>query len=460
MKERFIVQYRLKMQPFQEHILNKRFEIGRKIYNALAHVTLNQYQEMKKRKDYRKALEEKDWKKVGEIRKEFGFSEYSFHSLVKQMQQHFKCHIDSNTAQKIATNLWKAYEKVFYGNGKQIHFKKYGTFDSLEGKSNKSGIRFKDNHLEWLKLKIPVKVKTNYEIEALEREIAYCRIVRDGRYYLQIVFKGKAPEKRQKVGKGDVGLDIGTSTLAIASEKEVKIIELADKSQPNQEEINKLRRKLERSRRATNVDNYNADGTISKGKHKWKRSKHYQETLNKLKEIYRKQRQIRKYQHECLANLVISLGDKVYVEKMNFAALSKKSKKVEKNEKGKYKRRRRFGKSIANRAPAMFLAILDRKLKKYDRKLIEIDTQAARASQFNHIEQSYKKKKLSQRWNDFNGVKVQRDMYSAFLIMNVNEDLKSFDIEKCNERFAKFYELHEEEVARLKGNKNLSSIAI
>ena len=65
----------------------------------------------------------------------------------------FKCHIDSNTAQKIATNLWKAYEKVFYSKGKRIHLKKYGTFESLEGKSNKSGIRFKDNHLEWLKLK-------------------------------------------------------------------------------------------------------------------------------------------------------------------------------------------------------------------------------------------------------------------------------------------------------------------
>ena len=55
---------------------------------------------------------------------------------------------------------------------------------------------------------------------------------------------------------------------------------------------------------------------------------------------------------------------------------------------------------------------------------------------------------------------MQRDMYSAFLIMNVNEDLKSFNIAKYNERFAKFYELPEGEVARLKGNKNLSSIAI
>ena len=460
MKERFIVQYRLRMQPYQRHILDKRFEIGRRIYNALAHVTLNRYREMIKRKDYRQSLQNKDWKEVNRIRQNFGFSEYSFHSLVKRMQQHFKCHIDSNTAQKIATNLWKAYEKVFYGNGQRIHFKKYGDFNSLEGKSNKSGIRFKEGQLEWLKLKIPIVVRTDYEIKAFEREIAYCRIVKDRSYHLQIVFKGKAPKKEHKIGKGNVGLDIGTSTLAIASESEVKILELADKAQPQQQEINKLLRQLDRSRRATNTNNYNPDGTISKGKHKWNRSKHYQKNLKKLKEIYRKQREVRKYQHECLSNFVISLGDTVYVEKMNFAALSKKSKKVEKNEKGKFKRRRRFGRSIANRAPAMFLSILDRKLKKYGRELIEIDTTAARASQFNHFEQSYKKKKLSQRWNDFNGVKVQRDMYSAFLIMNVNEDLKSFNVEKCNERFAKFYELHEEEVARLKGNKNLSSIAI
>ena len=105
MKESFIVQYRLKMQPYQKNILNKRFEIGRKIYNALVHITLNRYQEMKKRKDYRKALEERDFKTVNKIRQEFGFNEYSFHSLVKQMQQHFKCHIDSNTAQKIAKQI-------------------------------------------------------------------------------------------------------------------------------------------------------------------------------------------------------------------------------------------------------------------------------------------------------------------------------------------------------------------
>ena len=90
----------------------------------------------------------------------------------------------------------------------------------------------------------------------------------------------------------------------------------------------------------------------------------------------------------------------------------------------------------------------------------KLNTYEAKASQFNHFDKTYTKKTLSQRWNDFNGIKIQRDLYSAFLIMNINDDLKSFDIDKCNERFENFYRLHNLEVDRLKGHKNLSSIAI
>ena len=51
-------------------------------------------------------------------------------------------------------------------------------------------------------------------------------------------------------------------------------------------------------------------------------------------------------------------------------------------------------------------------------------------------------------------------MYSAFLIMNIADDLKNFDINKCKERFDNFYKLHNLEVNRLRGHKNLSSMAI
>ena len=108
----------------------------------------------------------------------------------------------------------------------------------------------------------------------------------------------------------------------------------------------------------------------------------------------------------------------------------------------------------------MLLTIIDRKLKYYDRQLIKIDTYSVKASQYNHFDETYKKKKLSERWNDFGEFKIQRDIYSAFLIMNVNTDLKTINKEKCDETFENFLMLHNKEVARLKGNKNLSSIAI
>lgn len=37
----FIVEFPLKTEKYQEDILNKRFEIGRKIYNSLVNVAQN-----------------------------------------------------------------------------------------------------------------------------------------------------------------------------------------------------------------------------------------------------------------------------------------------------------------------------------------------------------------------------------------------------------------------------------
>ena len=483
----FSVEFPLKTEKYQEDILNKRFEIGREIYNSLVNVTQKRYKEMIKTKEYRTLLssltgnkksDKVIWQQINDIRRQYDMSEYSFDKDVQQMQRHFKDNIDSHTAQQIAATLWKSYDKLFFGNGKKVYYKKYGELNTLEGNSNKTGIRFRENKILWNKLKIPVVIddKNYYESKAMQCDICYNRIVRKYvrnkyKFYVQIVFKGNPPRKvdvktgkiKHSMGNGDVGLDIGTRTIAISSQSDVKILELADRVQNIENQKKKLLRKMDRSRRAINKDNYNEDGTITRQGNKkvvWNKSKHYIKYQNELKEVYRKQADIRKYQHECLANYIISLGNKVYVEKMNFAGLQRRTKNTEKNDKGKFKRKKRFGKSLANKAPALLLTILDRKLGYYGEKLIKINTFEAKASQFNHFDGTYTKKSLSQRWNDINGVKIQRDMYSAFLIMNISNDLKSFDIDKCNERFENFYRLHNLEVARLKGKKNLSSISI
>ena len=495
MLSNFIVQFPLRTEIYQEDILNKRFEIGRKIYNSLVTVTQKRYKEMIKTKLYRNIKEElksiyqsKDkinlkrktelCKQLNEIYKQYKLNEYSFHSDVKNMQKHFKDNIDSFTAQKIATNLWKAYDKLLFGNGDSIHYKRYDTFNSFEGKTNSTGIRFKDNNLIWNGLNIPVIIdyKNPYESQALENEIAYCRIVRKFvrnkyKFYLQIVFKGIAPVKINKhtgevkhtLGTDDIGIDIGTQTIAYSSKTDVKIYELADRVQNIEKQKRILLRKLDRSRRDCNPNNYNKDGTIKKQGNKkvnWIKSNHYIKTQNQLKELYRKQADIRKLQHEILANEILSQGDNIYVETMNYKGLQKRAKKTTINKNGKFNKKKRFGKSLANKAPSMFLTILDNKLKWIDKQLIKIDTWSAKASQYNHFTNEYNKKDLNERWNDFGEFKIQRDLYSAFLIMNVKDDLKEIDREKCYKKFDNFKILHDEEIIRLGNQTNISSMGI
>ena len=111
----------------------------------------------------------------------------------------------------------------------------------------------------------------------MQFKICYNRIIRKYirnkyKYYVQIVFKGNPPIKliaetgeiKHYLGTGDVGLDIGTRTIAISSQSDVKILELADRIQNIEDQKKKLLRKIDRSRRATNPENYNEDGTIKK----------------------------------------------------------------------------------------------------------------------------------------------------------------------------------------------------
>ena len=89
----FIVQFPLKTEKYQEDILDKRLEIGRKIYNSLVNITQKRYKEMIKTKNYMNLMsklsgdKKKDktiWKEISEIRKQYGMSEYSFHNDVRR----------------------------------------------------------------------------------------------------------------------------------------------------------------------------------------------------------------------------------------------------------------------------------------------------------------------------------------------------------------------------------------
>jgi hypothetical protein len=77
----------------------------------------------------------------------------------------------------------------------------------------------------------------------------------------------------------------------------------------------------------------------------------------------------------------------------------------------KFKKKKRFGSSIRDRAPAMFLAVLKRKCRQCGGDVITADTRAVRASQYDHVKDSYEKVPLSCRIKTVGGRRVQRDLY-------------------------------------------------
>ena len=121
---------------------------------------------------------------------------------------------------------------LFRSVSQSRYYKKHGEINSVEGKTNKTGIRFKNNKLVWNGLEIDIVVNKNdeYAKTSLLNEVKYCRIVRKFirgkyKYYLQLILEGTPPIKYDKetgeiknvIGNGRVGIDIGTQTVDYSS---------------------------------------------------------------------------------------------------------------------------------------------------------------------------------------------------------------------------------------------------
>jgi hypothetical protein len=179
---------------------------------------------------------------------------------------------------------------------------------------------------------------------------------------------------------------------------------------------------LDRSRRANNPDNYNENGTIKKGKKKWKKSNRYIKISSDIASLDRKTAAHRKSLHGHDQNIILSQGVKIKAEEINYKAWQKI-----------------YGKSILMKAPSMFINGLKRKAENAITQqgcrghLIEFPTINTKLSQVCHKCGKYEKKSLSQRWHTCCGLDVQRDLYSAFLAKCVVE---VGDGEKGNKKYA------------------------
>ncbi len=482
----------------------------RKAGNELVGLMRKNYSQLMRTKKYRKLLglygstEDKKKRKnfakqLNEMQKQYNVTwDFCRTSMVRIGK---KYSIDAIFALTKAEDIWRGVEKCLYGNGKTIHFSKYGELPCIRAKQRNRGIPLivKENQLKFklngnvFGIQVKDKFQTdevnavlnylkepermdNKAIQILADE-AYCistyrpcyatlvpKIIR-GKYriYLHLTIEGKAKPKydrfghsRHKFGKGIIGADVGTQTVAYTSQTEVGLKNLSERGNSIQksERLERLYyRAMDRSRRATNPQNYNDNGTIKKGHKTWKYSNHYKRIKNKHSELCRINAINRQLAINEDANHLRSLGDVFITEPKNASKLMKRAKETTVNSKGKFNKKKRFGKSIKNRCPSGFQTSIEKKFRVSGGIYIEVPNHY-RASQYDHTADRYIKKKLSDRMYKLtDGTLVQRDWYSSFLLYCYDCATKNIDKKKCISEFNKCYNKEKTLIEWIRVNK-------
>lgn len=485
----------LEVEPWQTTDLDKTFEAARLLYNSLVRHFLKQYELYQNSRQYKIStaiLENKkstDSQKfrarrvLNALKDKLGLSRTGFESKsAKLCGGWLTGRLYSMVRQKVANDCWAAFSKLLSGKGKQVKFKSYYDKEAtLRNKWIKGDFRYDNGYFICNNLTIPVKFPKNdpYVTECMTHRIKYCglsrRVIRGKvRYYISLYLEGVAPMKMTPEGElkhpvafgSKVGIDIGTQTVTLSSRNGVWGGVLAAEIgnvQAMQNKLRRINRAMDRSRRATNPWAFDQEGKIVSidkvptehkneyGRRKWTVSKRYETLKAKRKELYRKQAAVRRLSHQMLVYKVLSFGTDIHVEKMNFAALAKRAKETKKSKKtGKFLSKKRSGKSLANRAPAMFIEMLQLKVVAVGGTLHKSNTYKIKASQIDHQTKECVKKTLDQRYHHLqDGTKIQRDFYSAFIEEHVDEANNVVDFEACNRDFPNFYKMYQVEMNRL-----------
>lgn len=221
-KERFVLTFPIKTELWEEHILEKRFRIGERLYNQFLEFEINKYREMTKTRKYRKAVEDivslsnqirstkdkaelktlkakrKDANQViYDIKKDFNWSKFGFSGDMKQFRGHYKKNLSSQICNSLAARCFSAFENVESENwtsllkGEEpksfVHYKRAHSLRTLSGQQNTNGIRCVDTDDEYRKkilwqgltFYIHLNKKSTYDWQAFRNDIAYCSIKRN-----------------------------------------------------------------------------------------------------------------------------------------------------------------------------------------------------------------------------------------------------------------------------------------
>jgi hypothetical protein len=423
----FTADFPIKVNQHAGNVLENKFKAANNLYNSILTLALGRARRMRS---------DTGWKAAGKMPKttpeekkarneaynvlttKYGFSQFALEAAAEEMRDSswLGHHLQSHDTQAMSKRAYEAVAQWVYGNKGYPHHKPLAELHSIEGKTNKAVIRFREDRILWDGLDMPLlmdsKDKDHWQEQALACKTKYVRILKGTgkhKYSAQLVQEGLPPERNLPLATaGTCCPDMGPQTANLMLPTMAAILTLAPKVANKEAKIAQLNRDMDRSQRATNPNNYKPNGQAKRGC-KWVKSRHYKLMQAELNKIQGKLAAEVDRSHGEIVNQIRAQAKHMKVEKANYSAWQK-----------------RYGKSIGRRSPGAFIAKCKQKFENTGGTFTEFKTQTTKLSQYDHTTDDYKKKPLSLRVHNFRDGKtapVHRDLYSAFLGLYVENDL-------------------------------------
>lgn len=394
----FIVELPLSVPACAEREMLVRLDLARQLYNACLGEALRRLDLMRESSGYAracalpKAVGKKSNKQraaaFAALRHACGFTADAISAFGTQCKNEARWNegrsrtdprLGAHETQRLAERAFSAVEMHAYGvRGRPCFKGKARPLHSLEGKSAGSSVRWSAGTgcVQWGALRLAVMFAPDgrdpWLGQGLEARTKFARIVwrrvkGQRRWFVQLAQEGLAPLKYETVTGGPVGLDVGPSTVAVYSEQGAGLLPLAPEVEQPWAKARTLQRTMDRSRRATNPQCFNKDGTYKRGTKIVVRSRTYQARRQELAETERVLEARRKRSHGALANRILACGNVLQGEKLSYVAFQKN-----------------FGRSTKVRAAGSLMALLRRKAERAGGELRELDTWSLKLSQYDH----------------------------------------------------------------------------
>src|SRR5215469_1628362 len=195
----FLLELPLVVQAGQAARVGAHLEVGRQFYNAVLCAGQKRLRRMRADPAWQaaraipRAQKQERRAAFSALRERYGFTEYAFHELAKQLRVSFLAdHLDAVLApcspETLASRAYHALNRVCTGKARRVRFRSRGRgLGSLENKRNDTGLRFvlqkpeegNRGWLIWKEDRLPAVIAWDDEVVAhgLRHRIKYARLV-------------------------------------------------------------------------------------------------------------------------------------------------------------------------------------------------------------------------------------------------------------------------------------------